>query len=172
MDDATRAVGDWAHELSPGVVARVIQTVGNDGYGVYEPAVLEEAGIPPNVVATYARVHRAVDADPRQRLRGPGGVPVAEVAGVYALELLLDLARGLGYPAGMQPSRRLTAYEVAVYLARWVRGQGHQASDPCPPLVLSSIPPAPIGRSVGTQMETPPLGIRRGKREVGDGEDH
>lgn len=66
-----------------------------DGHSIFDPQAFLEAGLPAEVVDHVTRTYQSDPSSPKSTLF-VHGQPVAEVSGVYGLDLLRFLAQALG----------------------------------------------------------------------------
>lgn len=138
-----------AEALNVAAAEGALAVVGADGHGIYSVDALVHSNLPPALVMGLARWHRRLGAE-RGGLRGADGQHRDAIWGVHGLELLCAVARGLSLPVPLVDSWRVSAWQIAGELARWVAQHGGAVPQLGPP-PMPSVAPDPVAEGEVTE---------------------
>lgn len=64
-----------------------------DGHTIFKPEAFLDAGVPQELVDRCTSVHESDFSEPKYTISGPDGQPVAQMSGVYGLDVLDSMIR-------------------------------------------------------------------------------
>ena len=82
-----------------------------DGHAILDPQAFLDAGLEPELVDACTETHKSDFSDPKRTL-SQGGLPVAELRGIYGLNFLRRIASALGVPYAAKLGRGSQAHEI------------------------------------------------------------
>lgn len=98
-------------DLSKAVILEVIDRLGGDGHGLYDPKILTEAGVPDVLAAQVTTTYKS-DGTYKGSIFGPDGAVVEETVAVYSLDVYRRINRDLGLPSSTMMGRGFEARQL------------------------------------------------------------
>ena len=92
-------------------VLDVIEYLGGDGHGLYDPAFLTDRDVPDALVARVTTVHKS-DGSYKGSIFAPDGSVIEETRAVYSLDLYRAINRDLGLPGSSMLGRGFEARQL------------------------------------------------------------